>query len=106
MATWSAGLDALLHDRSLVHLGLFLVALIDATGLPFPGRALLVAHVERGRGVVADLDGDETHGPDAGPELLDLGAQPLLHAGGDRLPFDALRRHVASSRRPSSRGSG
>ena len=43
MATWSAGLDALIHDRSLVHLGLFLVALIDATGLPFPGRALLVA---------------------------------------------------------------
>src|SRR5262245_60118458 len=43
MATWSAGLDALIHARSLVHLGLFLVALIDATGLPFPGRALLVA---------------------------------------------------------------
>lgn len=43
MATWSAGLDALLHDPSLVHVGLFLVALIDATGVPFPGRALLVA---------------------------------------------------------------
>jgi membrane protein DedA with SNARE-associated domain len=43
MATWSAGLDALIHDRSLVHLGLFLAALIDSTGLPFPGRALLVA---------------------------------------------------------------
>jgi membrane protein DedA with SNARE-associated domain len=43
MATWSAGLEALIHDRSLVHVGLFLTALIDATGLPFPGRALLVA---------------------------------------------------------------
>ena len=43
MATWSAGLDALLHDASLVYLGLFLAALIDATGFPFPGRALLVA---------------------------------------------------------------
>jgi membrane protein DedA with SNARE-associated domain len=43
MATWSAGLEALIHDRSLVHIGLFLSALIDATGLPFPGRALLVA---------------------------------------------------------------
>ncbi|HEY7204297.1 MAG TPA: DedA family protein [Methylomirabilota bacterium] len=43
MATWTAGLDTLIHDRSLVHLGLFLAALIDATGLPFPGRALLVA---------------------------------------------------------------
>jgi membrane protein DedA with SNARE-associated domain len=43
MATWSAGLDALIHDRSLVHVGLLLTALIDATGLPFPGRALLVA---------------------------------------------------------------
>jgi membrane protein DedA with SNARE-associated domain len=43
MATWWAGLDALIHDRSLVHVGLFLAALIDATGLPFPGRALLVA---------------------------------------------------------------
>jgi membrane protein DedA with SNARE-associated domain len=43
MATWSAGLESLIRDRSLVHLGLFLVALIDATGLPFPGRALLVA---------------------------------------------------------------
>jgi hypothetical protein len=32
MATWSAGLDALLHDASLVYLGLFLAALIDATG--------------------------------------------------------------------------
>src|SRR5712691_7370503 len=43
MATWSAGLDTLLHDASLVYLGLFLAALIDATGFPFPGRALLVA---------------------------------------------------------------
>jgi membrane protein DedA with SNARE-associated domain len=43
MATWTAGLDALIQDRSLVYLGLLLVALIDATGLPFPGRALLVA---------------------------------------------------------------
>jgi membrane protein DedA with SNARE-associated domain len=43
MATWTAGLDPLLHDGSLVYLGLFLAALIDATGLPFPGRALLVA---------------------------------------------------------------
>ncbi len=33
----------LLHDASLVYLGLFLAALIDATGFPFPGRALLVA---------------------------------------------------------------
>ena len=37
-----AGLDALLHDASLVYLGLFLAALVDATGFPFPGRALLV----------------------------------------------------------------
>jgi membrane protein DedA with SNARE-associated domain len=43
MATWTAGLDILIHDRSLVYLGLLLIALIDATGLPFPGRALLVA---------------------------------------------------------------
>lgn len=43
MATWSAGLDALIRDRNLVHLGLFLAAFIDATGVPFPGRALLVA---------------------------------------------------------------
>jgi membrane-associated protein len=43
MATWTAGLDSLLHDASLVYLGLFLAALIDATGFPFPGRALLVA---------------------------------------------------------------
>jgi len=43
MATWTAGLDTLLHDASLVYLGLFLAALIDATGFPFPGRALLVA---------------------------------------------------------------
>src|SRR4026207_2305583 len=43
MATWSAGLEVLIRDRSLVHIGLFLTALIDATGLPFPGRALLVA---------------------------------------------------------------
>ncbi len=42
MATWSAGLEVLIRDRSLVHIGLFLTALIDATGLPFPGRALLV----------------------------------------------------------------
>ena len=43
MATWAAGLAPLLQDRNLVYLGLFLVALIDATGFPFPGRALLVA---------------------------------------------------------------
>jgi membrane protein DedA with SNARE-associated domain len=43
MATWTAGLDPWLHDASLVYLGLFLAALIDATGFPFPGRALLVA---------------------------------------------------------------
>jgi membrane protein DedA with SNARE-associated domain len=43
MATWAAGLDPLLHDASLVYLGLFLAALIDASGFPFPGRALLVA---------------------------------------------------------------
>jgi membrane protein DedA with SNARE-associated domain len=43
MATWTAGLDPLLHEASLVYLGLFLAALIDGTGLPFPGRALLVA---------------------------------------------------------------
>ena len=43
MATWTAGLDALLQDASLVYLGLFLATLIDATGLPFPGRVVLVA---------------------------------------------------------------
>jgi membrane protein DedA with SNARE-associated domain len=32
----------LLHDSRLVHVGLFLAALIDATGLPFPGRVLLI----------------------------------------------------------------
>ena len=42
MAPWTAGLDALLHDASLVYVGLFLAALIDATGFPFPGRVLLV----------------------------------------------------------------
>ena len=42
MASWTDGLDALLHDASLVYLGLFLAALIDATGFPFPGRVLLV----------------------------------------------------------------
>ncbi len=43
MATWTAGLDTLLQDASLVYLGLFLATLIDATGLPFPGRVVLVA---------------------------------------------------------------
>jgi len=43
MATWTAGLESLLQDRNLVHVGLFLAALIDATGLPFPGRAVLIA---------------------------------------------------------------
>jgi membrane protein DedA with SNARE-associated domain len=43
MATWTAGLDPLLHDARLVYLGLFLATLIDATGLPFPGRVVLVA---------------------------------------------------------------
>ena len=43
MATWTAGLDPLLRDTSLVYVGLFLATLIDATGFPFPGRAVLVA---------------------------------------------------------------
>jgi membrane protein DedA with SNARE-associated domain len=43
MATWTAGLDSLLRDANLVYLGLFLATLIDATGLPFPGRVVLVA---------------------------------------------------------------
>ncbi|HSE03758.1 MAG TPA: DedA family protein [Methylomirabilota bacterium] len=43
MATWTAGLDTLLRDGSLVYLGLFLATLIDATGFPFPGRVILVA---------------------------------------------------------------
>jgi membrane protein DedA with SNARE-associated domain len=43
MATWTAGLDVLLRDSSLVYLGLFLATLIDATGIPFPGRVVLVA---------------------------------------------------------------
>ena len=43
MATWTAGLDPLLHDAGLVYLGLFLATLIDATGVPFPGRVVLVA---------------------------------------------------------------
>lgn len=43
MPTWTAGLDSLLQDKSLVYLGLFLVALIDATGFPIPGRVVLVA---------------------------------------------------------------
>jgi membrane protein DedA with SNARE-associated domain len=43
MAMWMAGLDSLLRDTSLVYLGLFLATLIDATGLPFPGRVALVA---------------------------------------------------------------
>jgi membrane protein DedA with SNARE-associated domain len=43
MATWTAGLDSLLQDTSLVYLGLVLATLIDATGLPFPGRVVLVA---------------------------------------------------------------
>ncbi len=43
MTRWTAGLDALLQDASLVYLGLFLATLIDATGFPFPGRVVLVA---------------------------------------------------------------
>jgi membrane protein DedA with SNARE-associated domain len=43
MAIWTAGLDTLLRDGNLVYLGLFLATLIDATGLPFPGRVVLVA---------------------------------------------------------------
>jgi membrane protein DedA with SNARE-associated domain len=43
MATWTAGLDTLLRDGSLVYVGLFLATLIDATGLPVPGRVMLIA---------------------------------------------------------------
>ena len=43
MATWTAGLEPWLRDASWVYVGIFLAALIDATGFPFPGRALLVA---------------------------------------------------------------
>ncbi|MGH7398613.1 MAG: DedA family protein [Candidatus Rokuibacteriota bacterium] len=43
MATWTAGLDSLLRDASWVYVGLFLATVIDATGFPFPGRAVLVA---------------------------------------------------------------
>ncbi|HJR51289.1 MAG TPA: DedA family protein, partial [Gemmatimonadales bacterium] len=43
MATWAAGLDPLLRDATWVYVGLFLATVIDATGLPFPGRAVLIA---------------------------------------------------------------
>ena len=43
MEGWPAALDPLLQDATLIYLGLFLATLIDATGLPFPGRVVLVA---------------------------------------------------------------
>jgi membrane protein DedA with SNARE-associated domain len=43
METWLASFDALLLDSRLVHVGIFLAALIDATGLPFPGRVVLIS---------------------------------------------------------------
>ena len=35
--------DAFLRDSRLVHVALFVAALIDATGLPFPGRVVLIS---------------------------------------------------------------
>jgi membrane protein DedA with SNARE-associated domain len=39
----TSALDPLLGDPRLVYAGLFLATLIDATGLPFPGRVILIA---------------------------------------------------------------
>ena len=42
MEAWLAGFDGSPQDPRLVHIGIFLAALIDATGLPFPGRVVLI----------------------------------------------------------------
>jgi membrane protein DedA with SNARE-associated domain len=42
MDGWFAELEGFLHDSRLVHVALFVAALIDATGLPFPGRVLFI----------------------------------------------------------------
>jgi len=49
--TWLSALEPLLGDARLVYVGLFAAALIDATGLPFPGRVILVA---AGAGMASD----------------------------------------------------
>jgi membrane protein DedA with SNARE-associated domain len=43
MTSWASALEPLLLDAKLVYVGLFLATLIDSTGLPFPGRLVLVA---------------------------------------------------------------
>jgi membrane protein DedA with SNARE-associated domain len=43
LEVWPAGFDQLFRDPRLVHVGLFLAALIDSTGFPFPGRVVLIA---------------------------------------------------------------
>ena len=54
METWLASFDSLFSDTRLVHVGVFLAALIDATGLPFPGRVVLIS-----AGATAGRDGSQ-----------------------------------------------
>ena len=79
MATWTAGLEPWLGDTSWVYVGLFLAALIDATGVPFPGRALLVA---AGAATARDW----------GQVALMTAAGALGAVGGDHLWYAAGRR--------------
>jgi membrane protein DedA with SNARE-associated domain len=96
--TFTAGLDPLLQDKSLVYLGLFLAALIDATGFPFPGRLVLIASaatMARSWLDVAALTGAGALGAAVGDHLWyvagRLGAGPRLTALYCRLSLASTR---------------
>jgi membrane protein DedA with SNARE-associated domain len=98
METWPAELDAFLLDRRLVHVGIFLAALIDATGLPFPGRvALITAGAMAGRdwGQVATLVAAGALGAVAGDHIWYVAGRL---GAGDRLTALYCKLSLASGR--------
>jgi len=98
MESMVGGFDAFLRDSRLVHVALFVAALIDATGLPFPGRVVLISAGAMAGGGWAHVSGLVVAGA--------LGAVAGDHVwyaagrlgGGDRLMALYCKLSLASSR--------
>ena len=98
MEAWLADFQSSFQDPRLIHIGIFLAALIDATGLPFPGRVVLItagATAGKDWGQVATLVGAGALGAVVGDHIWYLAG---YLGAGDRLTALYCKLSLASGR--------